>query len=374
MNRHKSILLALFAFGVTLPAFGGVSYTCDASLNADAYAGLCTYLNTTFSSIYSSLFANANATIYLQFGAAGLGESAQSNNLVTYSTYQSALSTLSTDAAKAYVPATEPALYSSGDVNLTSALANALGITTVDGGGPVVGVEYDAGGNASTGWIGANCSSPGNGAVVVASPTACYNGVITIASPTDLNNSLGQGYTYRSLGGSTIATVNGNYDFFGIVEHETDEILGTSSCYFTGNGLILDGCGGTAVGAVDLFRYSAPNTLTLNTIGGTAYFSPDGGVTDYEGNLYDNQANGEDWADFANGCTFVQDGYGCSNNGVIDITTDNNGYGGTGPEVAILNAVGFNLNSTSTPEPGTLGLLGAGFVVLALGRRRLRRN
>src|SRR5580658_267671 len=46
-------------------------------------------------------------------------------------------------------------------------------------------------------------------------------------------------------------------------------------------------------------------------VGQNACFSPDGRVTGYEGNTYDNQANGDDWADFSNTCTFVQDGTGC---------------------------------------------------------------
>ena len=88
-----------------------------------------------------------------------------------------------------------------------------------------------------------------------------------------------------------------------------------------------------------------------------------------DGNQYNNLANGADWADFSNVCTFVQDAFGCQGQS-FDITTDN-GTGGVGPEVAILNAVGYDL--VLSPEPGTLGLFGASLLVLAFGRNRLRR-
>jgi hypothetical protein len=62
-------------------------------------------------------------------------------DLVTYSTYQVAPESLSTDTAKAYVSASEPGIFHRDDVELTSALAEALNITTVAGGGPVRGTN-----------------------------------------------------------------------------------------------------------------------------------------------------------------------------------------------------------------------------------------
>jgi len=40
------------------------------------------------------------------------------------------------------------------------------------------------------------------------------------------------------------------YDFFTTVEHETDEIIGTSSCAF-------NSCGGSHIAPADLFRYQS---------------------------------------------------------------------------------------------------------------------
>ena len=371
MKAQGFILLVIGAIGISLPAIGGISYTCDATITV----AQCSYLNTTVAGLYNTTFTNANATIYIQRNTAGLGESTGALNQQSYTAYRNALETESTDPAKATVLASEPALYGGGNVELTSALKAAMGI-----GGTTFGTEFDAGGSANTGWAGASCTTPGDGAVVVASASACYNGILTVATDAFLSTETSgtQGLWYRTGGPQP----GNDYDFYSVVEHETDEILGTSSCYFTTPASagpppvpasISDGCSGTNVAPADLFRYSANGTRTLNTVGGTAYFSADTGATDYEGNLFDNAENGNDWADFSNSCTFVQDGFGCLG-GSFDITTDNNGTSGAGPEVAILNAVGFNLAQSAIPEPGTLGLLGASFLALALGRKRLRRN
>jgi hypothetical protein len=363
LGMCSSILVAL---AMATPAFaGGITFTCAASIGADFDPGgsstaVCNYLNTVIAPEYNNTFSNANANVYIEATNGGLADSTTGfANLVTYSTYQTALESLSTDAAKAFVPASEPGIFGGDDVELTSALAEALGITKVIGGGSVLGT------NAALTASCTNFATAGSG---------CYNGVIQVNDPTDLDTQTdGQGYDYRTLGGSTNGTAD-NYDFFGVVEHELDEILGTASCIgTTGADNTLTNPANCA-SAVDMFRYTSSGDRTFDTIGANAYFSANGGATDYEGNIYDNQANGDDWADFNNSCTFVQDGQGCPNGATFDILTD--GPGDTaGPEVAILNAVGFNLDSASTPEPGTLALLGIGFTALGfIGRRRRQRR
>jgi hypothetical protein len=358
---RSSIFLA-FALASTIPAFAGsITFTCDSSIGADFKPGgsssaVCNYLNSVIAPEYTSTFNNANANVYIRATNSGLADSTTGFfNLVKYSTYQTQLQSESTDAAKAFVPASEPGIFGTEDVDLTSALAEALGISTVDGGGSVDGTT--AGGLACTTY-----ATTGSG---------CYNGIIEVNDPTDLKTLFGQGYTYRSLGGSTNGTLN-NYDFFGVVEHELDEVLGTASCIDTTKGSSgVASSGAFCASAVDLFRYTSSGTRTFDTIGANAYFSPNGGVTDYQGNTYNNQANGSDWADFTQGCTFVQDASGCPNGTTFDILGD--GPGGTvGPEVAILNAVGYDL-STVTPEPGTLVTLGFGFTALGFIAWRRRR-
>ena len=63
------------------------------------------------------------------------------------------------------------------------------------------------------------------------------------------------------------------------MEHETDEVLGTSSCISTQGPSLTDACGGSDPSAVDLFRYNGSgNRVLIDTTPG-AYFSYNGGVS-----------------------------------------------------------------------------------------------
>jgi hypothetical protein len=94
-------------------------------------------------------------------------------------------------------------------------------------------------------------------------------------------------------------------------------------------------------------------------------------VTDTDGATYNTTNIGEDFADFHQGCAFIQDAEGCPGQS-IDIANDY--MGGPGPEIQILNAVGYDLTptNTATPEPGTVALLGGGLVAYAFFLRRRR--
>ena len=365
-GTRRCIFMA-FALGSTIPAFAaGVSFTCDASIGADFNPGgsgtsVCSYLNTTVAGLYNSTFTNANASVYIEATNGGLGSStAGFGNFVSYATYQSALLANSTDSAAAFVPASELAIFGSNGIALTGALAQALGITSTDPGNGVFGAV--AGITSAETY----CTDPGVTA-------GCYNGIIYVNDPTDLSNQAGgQGYTYESLGGSTNGSTE-NYDFFAVVEHELDEVLGSGSCVIlTGSGTSSN-CDGRS-SAVDQFRYSDSGVRAFDSQSPTAqYFSPDGGVTDLDGNLYNTTKGGEDWADFSQGCVFIQDAEACpsSDPSTNSYSILNDGPGGTvGPEVAILNAVGYNLTSAATPEPGTMSLIGIGLIALGVAYRR----
>jgi hypothetical protein len=144
---------------------------------------------------------------------------------------------------------------------------------------------------------------------------------------------------------------------FGTVEHEFDEVLGTSSALPNGGGTVP-----TDPSAADLFRYTAPgvrsfalNTSTTVPCTGspTAYLSVDGGVTNLD--PYNNCNNGGDYGDwnFADGAQ-VQDAFGPD-----DVPSSLNL---SSPEVKLLDAVGFNFGSTQTtvPEPSSLALFAVG--------------
>lgn len=343
---HGLAFIALAAFGASVPAYGTVSYVCGTGVSTTACDAL-----TTVAGIFNSTFTNATASIYVSFGTiSAVAESTQFINDVTFSQYQTALAADETDANDVTAVAslgggtTNPVVAGDG-VGLTSALATALGLTTQAGS---VGITTGDG----------SCTLGSGG---------CYNGLITVS------NSLS--FFYRNGGSIT----GGQYDFLTALEHETDEMLGTASCIGNTNSLPTasdcnNGLGPTpGVSPADLFRYVGSST-TRSFLGAssdqsdgtsTACFSINGGATDIA--CYNNTDNGADYGDWDSASGRVQNAFGSPGVSGVDITNDG------GSELAVLDAVGYNLQST-TPEPGTLGLFGASIVTLAFLRRRYSRK
>jgi hypothetical protein len=338
--RKALVLAAAMVLGPNL-AHATLSYTCDPSIAAST----CTYLNTTVAGYYNSTFTNVNADIYVTYGNTGLGsgEAIYNYNQMSYSTYLSdyaANATASGNAAQASGVASlntyATPVYGSAEVSVSGALGQALGI-------PASQLK----GFSSNGTAGCTLSAAG-----------CYDDVLTITN--DLSTPL-----YYRTGGSIASNA---YDFYSVVEHETDEALGTQSCIETQTPPYLENnCAGN-VAAADLFRYQSPGSLinilvTPSSIPTTpgAYLSVNGGVTNAlgAGRYYNTLVNGEDYGDFSNNTVCnsgstpdaVQDGEGCPGEANLNITNDG------GPEIAMLNAVGFDLRSSSVPEPVSLALL-----------------
>jgi len=351
MTFRRVLILALFG---SLASAGSINFTCDPSVDAST----CNYLNTSVAGNYSSLFGNANANIYIRFGTTGLASSTTGfDNQVTYSQYAAALNAAAVASgnsvlidAVAALTTYDASVYGSGNVDVTSALANALGLSA-----DVIG-----GNTGITGPGGTACDTPGT--------PGCYNGIVTVTNAPNT-------FYFDNLGGTEPSD---EYDFYGTVEHEVDELLGTTSCVTTQTSPLSNDCPGTNTpSAVDLFRYSSPGSLvfdsSLTTTPG-AYFSYNGGVTNgANGFVYNTLDNGEDYADFLSNCPggpfSVQDAEGCPGTDAGQ-TILNDG----GAELNLLNAVGYELAPVSaTPEPGTLALFGLGAGTLAAFQRRRRR-
>jgi hypothetical protein len=345
-SGYGAVFMVLLLGSVFQATPSGLTYTCDSNPNDPGYVDptTCNYLQTTIAGLYNSTFSNINANIYVEYGTiSGLAQSQTPFNLVPYSNYLNALTasdgnnTIDVDALSA-LNSLDTAIYGQGNVNVTSALGTALGLSGMDG-----------------------LTASGNTCFTLNS--TCYDGIVTVTTQANLTSQAnGQTLWYR-----TGTQPSNSYDFYSAVEHETDEVLGTASCVGTRNSALFDYCGSGVPSAVDLFRYSSVGQLvpisSLSTTPG-AYFSWNGGATNGADGAVYNTLPGQDYADFTNNCQFVQDSMGCLGQS-FDITTDG------GAEINILNAEGFNL---ATPEPAAAGMMTLGFTTIGAVAWRRRRT
>jgi uncharacterized protein (TIGR03437 family) len=306
-----------------LPGYGAITYTCDPNVDA-AHAGACAYINSTIAPLYGNTFSNMTASIYVVMGATSLGQSSYFFNFVTYSQYLAALTTIAqTSGNPTQVAAVKSlngvarTMYGNFQVVITNPQSRAFGLRDIAG--------SDASGNF--------CPSPGQ--------AGCYDGIVTITRSAPL--------FYRT-GTETFS----QSDFYAVVEHETNEILGTSSCINTPRSGLTNPCQipgiPNALAAVDLFRYQSAGTPVLISTAPGAYFSYDGGQTNGAGShkkIYNTIANGQDYADFLSSspCQLeqsIQDAVNCPGRDAgLDITNDG------GAEINILNALGYTLSGPS---------------------------
>jgi len=284
----------------------GITYICDPNINA--VPGLCNTLNTTTAGLYASIFANVNANIYIQFGTTNLGKSAAFFNGMTYANYRNALHNSIADANDllafaANVPATNP-IDSSYSVQVANSLYRALGFS------PTVGVHPD-------------------GTICQLTASDCYDGAITISS---VEQAAGNLY-YRS--GSITPT---QFDFFTIVEHETDEILHIGSCVGQ-----CSSNGSTRIAPADLYRYQSNGTRSYAVGNNGSCASPNAGnaCLSIDGihmlKQYNNVLGGGDLGDWLTTCpiTYVQNAQGCRGVAGVDISPT--------LEIEALDVIGYTL-------------------------------
>ena len=112
----------------------GVVYTCASNVAAST----CSYLNTTVAGYYNAIFTNANASIYVQYGATGLGESTGYLNLVPYSQYITAVTKITPKSsiqvsALSFINTYAAGPYGSGNIEVDGGAGLGTGIQRIAG-------------------------------------------------------------------------------------------------------------------------------------------------------------------------------------------------------------------------------------------------
>jgi hypothetical protein len=164
---------------------------------------------------------------------------------------------------------------------------------------------------------------------------------------------------------------SGSFDFMTVAQHEIGHALG-----FVSGVDEIDSCAGAAnacglpdtvnrfenrwwYGPLDLFRYSAAGVLDLR-VGGSPYFSVDGGATAIESfSTGSNYGNGYQASHFGTG----------SVNLMRPFVGPGQSYDASAADLAAFDAIGWNVTA-AVPEPAGWAMMAAGLAALGCITRR----
>ena len=246
----------------------------------------------------------------------------------------------------------------------------------------------DATTNANSVELGAyNHLGTGNTAQQIIATSADYRALDFIA-PGTLNSSGNSGGTFDGVVYLNAAYLTGfggggSYSATPTIQHETNEVLGIGGSgsvlnTMQQNGLtapptyLVNGQLQTAIGPLDLYRYSALSTPSLSTsTSAVSYFSLDGGATNIVGFNQCDLGDYADWVSSGNQCKTPVS----STTPLVQLAFTGQNSPATmtlaAPEATALQAIGYDL---PVPEPTALSLFGAGVIALAISRRRRGRG
>jgi hypothetical protein len=372
LNLKKFLGLAAgLAYGATLASAGLIiTPTFDSSITTDPNAAAIEGVINSAIATYESTFSNPiNVKIYFQEGG-GLGQSEAFSYFNGYTSFYDGL--VATNANPAAIAGLNA---NGGDADTHGGLEPVLGLDGIavkSADGRAVGIASDV----------ATCIPTATGAGTLGGnvPNSCSTG--TGAGAVDGIISLNTQITNPGSPGAVA-----DFPLLAATEHEIDEVMGLGSslenCSDTSSpsctvGSVYNSTG-TFIEPEDLFRYNSAGARTLSTTCSATPFDTD--LSTQPSAFFAYGSGTGDIAQFNNDCNGADFGDWQSSplpNGTNPQVQDAFTGPGPGPtlgtsEIDALTAVGYKLTSTtSTPEPGTMILFGAGVSVLALVYRRRR--